>query len=78
MEVFRPLSPVVPVSARRSGLRLRPLEKISLASATEIIVYLATPSLVFTSLASRPLFALEIAVLFSGVVIVFAPKLLDP
>jgi len=53
-------------------------KKISLASVTEIIVYLATPSLVFTSLASRSLFALDIAVLFSGVVIIFAPKLLDP
>jgi hypothetical protein len=39
---------------------------------------LATPSLVFTSLTSRSLFALDIAVLFSGVVIIFAPKLLDP
>jgi predicted permease len=39
---------------------------------TEIIVCLGTPFLVFTSLASRPLLAGDIAVLVSGVVIIFA------
>lgn len=39
---------------------------------TEIIVYLGTPSLVFSSLASRPLFAGNIVVLFTGILLIFA------
>jgi predicted permease len=42
-------------------------KKISLASVTEIIVYLGTPCLVFGSLASKPLYVADIAVLFSGI-----------
>jgi predicted permease len=41
-------------------------KKISLASLTEIIVYLAAPCLVFTSLASKPLFAADIGITFAG------------
>jgi hypothetical protein len=47
-------------------------KKISLASVTEIIVYLATPCLVFTSLSGKPLFAGDIAVLLGGITITFA------
>jgi predicted permease len=47
-------------------------KKISLASVTEIIVYLGTPSLVFSSLASKPLFAGDIIVLSGGVLLIFA------
>ena len=73
MEIFKPLSPVIPVFLLVAvGFVFAHWKKISLASVTEIIVYLGTPSLVFTSLASRPLFAGDIAVLFSGVVIIFA------
>lgn len=73
MEIIEPLSPVIPVFLLVAlGFVFAHWKKISLASVTEIIVYLATPALVFTSLASRPLFAGDIAVLFSGVVIIFA------
>jgi predicted permease len=48
------------------------LEKINLTAVTEIIVYLGTPSLVFTSLASKPLFLGDIAVLCLGLLLIFA------
>jgi hypothetical protein len=47
-------------------------KKINLTAVTEIIVYLGTASLVFGSLASKPLYASDIAVLASGVLIIFA------
>lgn len=73
MNAFNPLSPVIPVFLLVAvGFVFARWKKISLASVTEIIVYLGTPSLVFTSLARRPLFAGDIAVLLSGVVIIFA------
>lgn len=72
MEIFNPLSPVIPVFLLVGlGFVFAHWKKISLASITEIIVYLATPALVFTALASRPLFAGDIAILFSGVVMIF-------
>jgi predicted permease len=72
MEIFKPLSPVISVFLLVAmGFVFAHWKKISLASVTEIIVYLGTPALVFTSLASRPLFAGEIAVLVSGVVMIF-------
>ncbi len=73
MELFKPLAPVISVFLLVAiGFLFAHWKKISLASVTEIIVYLGTPSLVFTSLASRPLFAGDITVLFSGVIIIFA------
>jgi malate permease and related proteins len=73
MELFKPLSPVIPVFLLvLIGFVFAHWKKISLASVTEIIVYLGTPSLVFTSLASKPLLAGDIVVLLSGVVIIFA------
>lgn len=73
MELFKPLSPVIAVFLLVGvGFVFAHWKKISLASITEFIVYLGTPSLVFTSLASRPLFAGDIAVLFSGVFLIFA------
>jgi predicted permease len=73
MEIFKPLSPVIPVFMLISaGIIFAHWKKISLASVTEIIVYLGTPSLVFSSLASKPLFAGDIVVLFSGVLVIFA------
>lgn len=73
MDVFRPLSPVVPVFLLiAAGFTFAHWKKISLASVTEIIVYLGTPSLVFSSLVSKPLYAGDIAVLFSGILLIFA------
>lgn len=73
MEIFKPLSPVIPVFMLiAAGFIFAHWKKISLASVTEIIVYLGTPSLVFSSLASKPLFAGDILILSSGIVIIFA------
>jgi len=47
-------------------------KKINLSSVTEIIVYLGTPSLVFSSLASKPLFAADLVVLAGGILLIFA------
>jgi predicted permease len=73
MELFEPLSPVIPVFFLiGAGFIFAHWKKISLTPLTELIVYLGTPSLVFTSLASKPLFAGDIAVLFAGIVAIFA------
>lgn len=73
MDVLRPLSPVVPVFLLiAAGFLFAHWKKISLASVTEIIVYLGTPSLVFSSLASKPLYAGDIMVLSAGVLLIFA------
>jgi predicted permease len=72
MELFKPLAPVIAVFLLVAlGFVFARWKKINLASVTEIIVYLGTPSLVFTSLASRPLFLGDIAVLLSGTVVIF-------
>lgn len=73
MEFLKPLSPVVPVFLLiAAGFLFARWKTISLTSVTEIIVYLGTPSLVFGSLAGKPLYVADIAVLFSGIVIMFA------
>jgi malate permease and related proteins len=73
MELFEPLAPVIPVFMLiATGFIFAHWKKINLASLTEIIVYLGTPSLVFTSLAGKPLFFADIAVLFLGVIIIFS------
>ncbi|MEX0806466.1 MAG: AEC family transporter [Candidatus Binatia bacterium] len=73
MELFEPLSPVVPVFLLiATGFVFARWKKISLVPVTELIVYLGTPSLVFTSLARKPLSAADIAVLLSGVLLIFA------
>ena len=73
MEFLKPLSPVVPVFLLiGAGFIFARWKKISLASVTEIIVYLGTPSLVFSSLASKPLYAGDIAVLLAGILLIFA------
>jgi predicted permease len=73
MELFKPLSPVIPVFMLiATGFIFAHWKKINLASVTEIIVYLGTPSLVFTSLAGKPLFLADIAVLFLGIVVIFS------
>lgn len=73
MELLKPLSPVIPVFLLVAlGFLFARWKKISLTSVTEMIVYLGTPSLVFDSLASKPLYVADIAVLLSGIVIMFA------
>jgi len=72
VELFKALSSVIPVFIRIAcGFAFPQLKRINLTSLTEIIVYLGTPSLVFSSLASKPLFAGDIAVLFGGILIIF-------
>ncbi len=66
MELFKPLAPVIPVFFLIAvGFVFAHWKKISLAPLTELIVYLGTPSLVFTSLTGKPLVATDIAVLFA-------------
>jgi predicted permease len=73
MELLRPLSPVVPVFLLIAiGFVFASWKKISLASITEIIVYLAAPCLVFTALATRPLHATDISLLLCGAVGILA------
>ena len=56
MEVFAPLYPVVPVFVLITiGFSFAHWKKIALLPITELIVYLGTPSLVFTSLARKPI-----------------------
>lgn len=69
MDLFKPLSAVIPVFLLVAiGFTFAHWKKISLAAVTEIIVYLAAPCLVFTALATKPIFAADIAVMFSGAV----------
>ena len=73
MEIFTPLAPVIPVFLLiAAGFAFAHWKKINLTSVTEIIVYLGTPSLVFSSLAGKPLFATDIAVLSAGILLIFA------
>jgi len=73
MEIFKPLAPVIPVFLLiATGFVFAHWKKINLTSVTEIIVYLGTPSLVFSSLAGKPLFASDIAVLSAGILLIFA------
>ncbi|HEY3302887.1 MAG TPA: AEC family transporter [Candidatus Binatia bacterium] len=70
---LKSLSPVVPVFLLIAiGYFFARYKKISLEPITEIIVYLGAPCLVFTSLASKPLFAADIAVNFAGLFGIFA------
>ena len=73
MEIFTSLAPVIPVFLLiAAGFVFAHWKKINLTSVTEIIVYLGTPSLVFSSLAGKPLFATDIAVLSAGILLIFA------
>ena len=72
MEVFAPLYPVVPVFVLITiGFSFAHCKKIALLPITELIVYLGTPSLVFTSLASKPILVNDIFVLAVGVLLIF-------
>ncbi len=70
---LRPLAPVVPVFILIAiGFFFARYKKISLEPITEIVIYLGAPCLVFTSLASKPLFATDIAVLLAGLLGIIA------
>jgi predicted permease len=72
MDLLKPLAPVISVFCLvLLGFCFARWKTISLASVTEIIVYLGTPSLVFTSLAGKPLYAGDLLILFCGIAIVF-------
>ena len=73
MEILEPLTPVVPVFILVAvGFLFAHWKKINLNSVTEIIVYLGTPSLVFGSLASKPLHPADIGTLCAGILLIFA------
>ena len=73
MDLFKPLSPVIPVFLLiATGFIFARWKKISLASVTDIIVYLCAPCLVFAALVRKPLDATDISVLLSGAVGVLA------
>jgi predicted permease len=73
MELIKPLSPVIPVFVLIAlGFAFARWKQINLASVTEIVVYLGTPSLVLTSLGGKPLYAGDLAVLFGGILAIYA------
>jgi predicted permease len=73
MELLQPLSPVIPVFILIAvGFLFAQWKKINLSSVTEIVVYLGTPSLVFGSLAGKPLHPADLGVLCAGILLIFA------
>ncbi len=73
LAALKPLAPVVPVFVLIAiGFCFARYKKISLDPITEIVVYLGAPCLVFTSLATKPLFAADIAVICAGALGIFA------
>lgn len=73
MEFAKPLSPVISVFLLiGAGFIFAHWKKINLGSLTEIIIYLGTPSLVFSAVAAKPLFFEDIAVLLAGITLIFA------
>jgi phosphate/sulfate permease len=73
MDLFKALSPVIPVFFLVVvGFIFANWKKISLVSVTEIIVYLCAPCLVFTALATKPLEATDISLLVLGAIGILA------
>lgn len=73
MEFLKPLSPVIPVFILVAvGFLFAQWKRINLSSVTEIVVYLGTPSLVFGSLAGKPLHPADIGILCAGILLIFA------
>jgi malate permease and related proteins len=67
MSLVTALSPVVPVFVLTAvGFTFARYRRISLDAITEYVVYLGAPALVFTSLATKPLYAVDIAVIAVG------------
>lgn len=66
-DALQPLSPVVAVFILVAiGFCFARYRKINLEPITEFVVYLGAPCLVFTSLAAKPLYAADIAVILAG------------
>jgi malate permease and related proteins len=73
MSILTALSPVVPVFVLTAlGFVFARYRKMSLDSITEYAVYLGALALVFTSLATKPLHAADIAVVALGALGIFA------
>jgi hypothetical protein len=71
--VLAALSPVVPVFVLTAvGYIFARYRKISLEPITEYVVYLGAPALVFTSLATKPLYAADIAVVMAAALAIIA------
>lgn len=67
MSLLTALSPVVPVFVLTAvGFIFARYRRISLEAISEYVVYLGAPALVFTSLATKPLYAVDIAVIAVG------------
>ena len=67
------LSPVVPVFVLTAvGYVFARYRKISLEPITEYVIYLGAPALVFTSLATKPLYAADIAVVTAAALAILA------
>ena len=73
MELTQSLLAVIPVFLLiATGYIFASWKTINLASVTELIVYLGTPSLALSFLASRRIFLEEIMILSFGLLIIFA------
>src|ERR1051326_9539684 len=71
--LFTALSPVVPVFVLTMlGYVFARYRKISLAAITEYVVYLGAPALVFTSLATKPLYPADVAVIAAAALAILA------
>jgi len=71
--VLAALSAVVPVFVlTAAGYIFARYRKISLEPITEYVVYLGAPALVFTSLATKPLYAADIAVVTAAALAILA------
>ena len=71
--VLAALSPVVPVFVLTAvGYIFARYRKINLEPITEYVVYLGAPALVFTSLATKPLYAADIAVVTAAALAILA------
>ena len=69
MDGFRPLTSVIPVFFLIAiGFLFANWKKIALAPVAEIIVYLTTPCLVFTSLVTRRIVITDVLVMLTGIV----------
>ena len=73
MDGFRPLTSVIPVFLLIAiGFLFANWKRIALAPVAEIIVYLTTPCLVFTSLVTRRIVVIDVLAMLTGIVGIFA------
>jgi len=68
MVEFKVISPIIPVFLLIGiGYFFAHWKKISLEAITDFIIYLASPSLAFVSLSSKPIFVTDIVMLLAGI-----------